>query len=232
MSESISSEIPEKSDKVDFKVVAFDMLYAAVKGLSGLFFSTFMGLKIEGKENIPFRGKAILTTVTPNILRDMLIISQVTGRKIHFMIDPKMMKHQIAGPILKSLGMIRGTESKEDTEPIDKVFEILNQKGDLVGMTPEARHDREVQVKAMAAIIKFAIVGEAPIIPIAIYTEKTKILNMFTGDGIKVKVGTPLNVEKRLNREKYRAERYELAEDIINIIDSLKETPEIEESEL
>ena len=61
--------------------------------------------------------------------------------------------------------------------------------------------------------------------------EKTKILNMFTGDGIKVKVGTPLKVEKRLNREKYRAERYELAEDIINIIDSLKETPEIEEIE-
>ncbi|MFX1312208.1 MAG: lysophospholipid acyltransferase family protein, partial [Promethearchaeota archaeon] len=211
MTESIGSEIPEESDKVNFKVIAFDVLYAAVKGLSGLFFKTFMGLKIEGEKNIPLRGKAILTTVTPNIIRDMLIISQVTGRKIHFMIDPKMMKHQIYGPILKSLGMFRGTESKEDTEPIDKVFEILNQKGDLVGMTPEARHDREVQIKTMAAIIKFAIVGETPIIPIAIYTEKTKILNMFSGDGIKVKVGTPLKVEKRLNREKYRAERYELA---------------------
>ncbi len=231
MSESTIPESSEDSDKVNMKVVAFDMLYAAVKGLSGLFFKTFMGLKIEGETNIPLRGKAILTTVTPNIIRDMLIISQVTGRKIHFMLDPKLMKHQIAGPVLKSLGMIRGTESKEDTEPIDKIFEILNEKGDLVGMTPEARHDREVQVKSMAAIIKFAIVGEAPIIPIAIYTEKTKILNMFTGDGIKVKVGTPLKVEKRLNREKYRAERYELAEDIINIIDSLKETPEIEEIE-
>jgi len=44
---------------------------------------------------------------------------------------------------------------------------------------------------------------------------------MFKGKGIKVKVGTPLKVEKRLNWEKYRTERYELAEDIINIIDSL-----------
>ena len=73
----------------------------------------------------------------------------------------------------------------------------------------------------MAAIIKFAVAGEAPIIPIAIYTEKTKILNMFMADGLKVKVGRPLKVEKRLTREKYRSERYELAEDIINIIDSL-----------
>lgn len=229
--ESEESTISEEPEKLNMKVLATDALYAAVKGISGLFFKAFMDLKIEGKENIPLRDKAILTTVTPNIIRDMLIISQVTGRKIHFMLDPKLMKHQIAGPILKSLGMIRGTESKEDTEPIDKVFEILNEKGDLVGMTPESRHDREVQVKSMAAIIKFAVVGEAPIIPIAIYTEKAKILNMFTGDAIKVKIGTPLKVEKRLNREKYRSERYELAEDIINIIESLKEIPEIEEPE-
>ncbi|TKJ22043.1 MAG: hypothetical protein CEE43_07455 [Promethearchaeota archaeon Loki_b32] len=227
MSESTNPEIKEEGDKLNPKLLAFDMLYGAVKGLSGLFFKTFMDLKIEGKDNIPIRGKAILTTITPNIIRDMLIISQVSGRKIHFMLDPKLMKHQIAGPVLKSLGMIRGTESKEDTEPIEKIFEILNEKGDLVGMTPESRHDREVQIKSMAAIIKFAIVGEAPIIPIAIFTEKAKILNMFDGDAIKVKIGTPLQIEKRLNREKHRAERYELAEDIINIIDSLKETPEI-----
>ena len=230
MSESTNPEIKEEGDKLNPKLLAFDMLYGAVKGLSGLFFKVFMDLKIEGKDNIPIRGKAILTTITPNIIRDMLIISQVSGRKIHFMLDPKLMKHQIAGPVLKSLGMIRGTESKEDTEPIEKIFEILNEKGDLVGMTPESRHDREVQIKSMAAIIKFAIVGDAPIIPIAIFTEKAKILNMFNGDAIKVKIGTPLQVEKRLNREKHRAERYELAEDIINIIDSLKETPEIEEN--
>ena len=231
MSESESPEIREEGDKLNPKLIAFDMLYGAVKGLSGLFFKVFMDLKIEGKDNIPVRGKAILTTITPNIIRDMLIISQVSGRKIHFMLDPKLMKHQIAGPVLKSLGMIRGTESKEDTEPIEKIFEILNEKGDLVGMTPESRHDHEVQVKSMAAIIKFAIAGDAPIIPIAISTHKTKILNMFTGDGIKVKIGSPLRIEKRLNREKHRAERYELAEDIINIIESLKEIPKIEETE-
>ncbi len=224
--------VSEESDKLNPKALATDVLYGAVKGLSGLFFQAFMNLRIEGKDNVPIRGKAILTTVAKNIIRDMLIVSQVSGRKIHFMLDPKMMKHQILGPILKSLGMIRGTESKEDTEPIEKVFEILNQKGDLVAMTPEAKRDREVQVKTMAAIIKFAIAADAPIIPIAIIQDKAKILNMFTGSAIKVKVGTPLRVEKRLNREKYRAERYELAEDIINIIEKLGKIPEIEETEI
>ncbi|MCK4688365.1 MAG: 1-acyl-sn-glycerol-3-phosphate acyltransferase [Candidatus Lokiarchaeota archaeon] len=229
MEESIP--VSEEKDKLDTKALATDAFYAAVKGIGGLFLKAFTNLNIEGDENIPIRGKAILTTVSKNIMRDMLVISQLSGRKVHFMLDPKLMKHQIAGPVLKALGMIRGTESKEDTEPIDKVFEILNEKGDLVAMTPEAKLDREIQIKSMAAIIKFAVVGEAPIIPVAIFTEKTKILNMFTGDGLKVKVGTPLKVEKRLTREKYRSERYELAEDIINIIDSLVEHPETEQNE-
>ncbi|MFX0042551.1 MAG: lysophospholipid acyltransferase family protein [Candidatus Hodarchaeota archaeon] len=226
-----STPVSEEKDKLDTKALATDFLYAAVKGIGGLFLKAFTNLNIEGDENIPTRGKAILTTVSKNIMRDMLIVSQLTGRKIHFMLDPKLMRHAIAGPVLKSLGMIRSTESKEDTEPIDKVFEILNEKGDLVAMTPEAKLDREVQIKSMAAIIKFAVAGDAPIIPVAIFTEKTKILNMFTGDGLKVKVGTPIKVEKRLTREKYRPERYELAEDIINIIESLVEHPEIEENE-
>jgi 1-acyl-sn-glycerol-3-phosphate acyltransferase len=220
--------VSEDPNKLNPKVIATDVLYGAVKGLSGLFFKAFMNLRIEGKENIPVRGKAILTTVAKDIIRDMLIISQVSGRKIHFMIDPKMMKHQILGPVLKSLGMIRGTESKDDTEPIEKIFEILNKKGDLVAMTPEGKRDREVQVKSMAAIIKFAIATDAPIIPIAISMEKAKILNMFTGDSIKITVGTPLHIEKRLNREKHRSERYELAEDIIRIIEKLGETLEFE----
>ncbi len=229
MEESIP--VSEEKDKLDPKALATDAFYAAVKGIGGLFLKAFMNLTIEGADNIPIREKAILTTVSKNIMRDMLVISQLSGRKIHFMLDPKLMRHAIAGPVLKSLGMIRSTESKEDTEPIDKVFEILNAKGDLVAMTPEAKLDREVQIKSMAAIIKFAVAGEAPIIPVAIFTEKTKILNMFTGDGLKVKVGTPLKVEKRLTREKYRPERYELAEDIINIIESLVEHPETEEDE-
>jgi 1-acyl-sn-glycerol-3-phosphate acyltransferase len=104
----------------------------------------------------------------------------------------------------------------------------LNNKGDLVGMTPEGKRDREVQIKSMAAIIKFAIATDSPIIPLAIIQDKAKILNMFTGDAIKVRVGTPLRVEKRLNREKNRAERYELAEDIINIVEKLADVPESE----
>jgi 1-acyl-sn-glycerol-3-phosphate acyltransferase len=227
MVENTAQKEPETKgkEKMFSKDLMEDILYGTVKGLGGFGLATFADLRIEGKENIPIMGKAILTTISDNALRDMLIISQVTGRRIHFMVHHKLMKHQLYGPVLKSLGMFRSTLDKEDTEPIDRVFHYLNEVGDLVAMTPESKLERDVQIKAMAGIIKFAVAGGAPIIPLAIYTEKTKILNLIDTQGIRVKIGTPLPVEKHLNREKYRDQRYELAEDIIKIIDSLRIQP-------
>ncbi|MFX1497215.1 MAG: lysophospholipid acyltransferase family protein [Promethearchaeota archaeon] len=226
-----TTEEPETKgkDQLFSKELINDVLYASIKGLSWAGLALFADLKIEGKENIPLRGKAILTTISDNALRDMAIISQVSGRRIHFMVHHKLMKHQLYGPVLKALGMFRSTYDKEDTEPIDKVFHYLNEVGDLVAMTPESKLDRETQVKAMAGIIKFAVAGMAPIIPLAIYSEKTKLFNMISGSGMRVKIGIPLKVEKHLNRDKYRAQRYEIAEDIINIIESLKIKPELDE---
>ena len=58
-----------------------------------------------------------------------------------------------------------------------------------------------------------------------LYTEQTKLFNLIPIPGLRVKVGKPIKVAKRLVREKYRDERYELAEDIINIIESLRPEP-------
>jgi 1-acyl-sn-glycerol-3-phosphate acyltransferase len=226
MVENTAQTQEKEKPKFNQKELMGDVLYGLTKGIGGYFLKNFAGLKIEGEENIPYIGKAILTTISKNAMRDMLIISQITGRKIHFMLSPKLMKHQIAGPILKTLGMIRGTENKDDTEPIDKVFEILNQKGNLVAMTPEAKYDRDVQIKSMAGIIKFAVAADAPIIPIAVFSQKTKLFNMIDINGLRVRIGDPIRVSKNLNRDKNREQRYELAEDIVNIIDSLKYIPE------
>jgi 1-acyl-sn-glycerol-3-phosphate acyltransferase len=231
MSENVVMSEEKEKSKLDKKQLTEDALYGLAKGIGGAVLKNFAGLKLEGEENIPYRGKAILTTISKNVIRDMLIVSQLTGRKIHFMLPAKLMKHQIAGPIFKSLGMIRGTENKDDTEPIDKVFQIINEKGDLVAMTPEAKYDRDIQVKSVAGIIKFAVAANAPIIPIAVTSEKTKLFNLIPIEGIKVKVGEPIPVSKNLNREKFRDQRYALAEDIVNIIDSLKYTPEEDEEE-
>jgi 1-acyl-sn-glycerol-3-phosphate acyltransferase len=198
------------------------LVYGLTKGVGGLALDAFTDLTIYGKENIPIHDKAILTTISDNIYRDLLAITQLTGRQIHFMLDPKLIRHKVAGPVLKTLGMFRSTESKDDQEPIDNVFKFLNEENDLVAMAPPSSLDEEIQVKTMASIIKFAVYGDAPLIPLKVYTEKTKIFNMFDVDGIRINVGSPVPVEKKLTRDKYRDKRYELAEGMLKIIESLK----------
>ncbi|MEJ2251487.1 MAG: 1-acyl-sn-glycerol-3-phosphate acyltransferase [Candidatus Lokiarchaeota archaeon] len=220
-------ETSEESKKDQFAFIGgkdnlSTLTYGLVSGISGGALKLFTDLKIEGKENIPLMGKAIITTISDNVIRDLVVISQLSGRQIHFMLDPKLIRHQVAGPVLKFLGMFRSTESKDDMEPIEKVFELLNEKGDLVAMTPESKFDYEIQVKSMAAIIKFAIAADAPIIPVAISTRKNKLFDLINVDGLTIRVGNPLEVEKKLNRDKYRDQRYELAEGIIKIINSMK----------
>ncbi|TXT61283.1 MAG: 2-acyl-glycerophospho-ethanolamine acyltransferase [Promethearchaeota archaeon] len=211
-------EAPKLNKKQLFK----DAFYVGVKGIGELGLKLFSDLMIEGEENVPVLGKGIITTISDNPMRDMLLISQLTGRKVHFMLDPKLIRHKVYGPVLKNLGMFRSTENKEDKEPIEKVFHLLNEKRDLVAMTPETKYEYETQVKAMAAIIKFAIAADAPIIPVGISTQKAKIFDLIPTKGFYLKVGSPLEIEKKLNRDKYRSQRYELAEDIIKIVDSLK----------
>ena len=220
------TETQEKKGDIFHKIGGKDnfnkMFYGITKGIAGLGLNTFFNLKIEGKHNIPMHNKAIITTISDNVLRDIFIISQLTSRQIHFMLSPKLMKNQVAGPILKTLGMFRSTESKEDKEPIEKVFDYLNNKGDLVAMTPESKLEYDIQIKTMSAIIKFAVAANSPIIPLAIYVTKGKLLNMIDINGLVMRVGSPLSVEKRLSRDKFRDQRYELAEGVIKIIDSLK----------
>ncbi|MFO8018090.1 MAG: hypothetical protein R6U96_05600 [Promethearchaeia archaeon] len=221
----------EESAGFDKDELINDLLYGATKGLGKMVSKYVNNLKIEGKGNVPMRGKAILTTISKNALRDMVLISQVSGRKIHFMLDPKLMKQKVVGDFLKRLGMFRSTISKDDKEPINKVFKILNKKKELVAMTPEEKLGRETIIKAMASIIKFAIAGDAPIVPVAIYTRTNKILNMIPTSSLVVRVGTPLKLDRKLTRDKYRPKRYKAAEEIVNIIEHLKNETPIDESD-
>lgn len=217
-----------KSSKFSAKGLVGDLLYNTVKNLGGAALKLVNNLEIVGRDNVPHVGKAILTTISADPMRDMLAISQVSGRKIHFMVDPKLMAQPIAGPLLKTVGMFRSTTSKDDMEPINNVFEILNEKGDLVAMTPEERLGREIHVKSMASIIKFAVSTGATLVPLGIATTHKKLLGLFLVPRLKVLVGEPIALDKKITRGRNRDKRYAKAAEIVDAIMVLRQGPEPE----
>ena len=63
----VEDTVEEKETKGKYKLISKDLmedvLYGAVKGIGALGLWSFADLKIEGKENVPLMGKAILTTM-------------------------------------------------------------------------------------------------------------------------------------------------------------------------
>ncbi|GAH36227.1 unnamed protein product [marine sediment metagenome] len=94
-----------------------------------------------------------------------------------------------------------------------KVYVAKNKRGDVIGFA--SIYNNENNIKTIRKTLQ------------NLHIKDKEILGMFKSQGLRVKIGAPLRVENRLSRPKYRDERYELAEDIIRIIDSLKPQPDI-----
>jgi 1-acyl-sn-glycerol-3-phosphate acyltransferase len=205
---------------------ADEMFYSGVKVVAGLGIQNILDYKVEGKDNIPIVGKAILVTIADNVIFDMAAVMHLSERPVHFMLSAKMFKTPVLGSVLDGLGMYRSTIDKDDMEPVQKTMHYLNEEAALVAMTPEEKLEPEVQVKTLASIIKFAIAGGAPIIPVAIHGTKS----LGWKKPLLIKVGTPIPIPAELNREKKRDERYAKAKEIVDLIHSMKESLSTEEA--
>lgn len=199
---------------------ADEMFYSGVKVIAGLGIQNILEYKVDGKDNIPIVGKAILVTIADNVIADMAVVMHLSERPVHFMMSPKIFETPVLSSVLDGLGMYRSTKDKDDMEPVEKTMHYLNEEAALVAMTPEAKLEPEMQVKTLASIIKFAIAGNAPIIPIAI--KGTKSLGW--KKPLSVKVGAPIPIPADLNREKKRDERYAKAKEIVDLINSMKDS--------
>ncbi|MHA1680494.1 MAG: lysophospholipid acyltransferase family protein [Promethearchaeota archaeon] len=195
--------------------VADELTYLALRKVVDFLKNTFIPINIEGQENIPDFKPAILTSIVEEPI-DLFIGTALTPRKIHFMFPAKLYESPGMKPLLDAIGAFRSTKSKDDMEPIQNVIKFINQEQDFVAMVPIDNGDREMLVKQYAGIIKFASGIPTQIIPYA----GTSIKHYSLGKHINIKVGEPIDVDKKISRN--RDERYKLASDIVDKIMSLK----------
>ena len=87
MKEEEKEEITEEKPKLDKNALIGDVLYGAVKGLGMAALTTFANLRVEGEENMPYRGKGLITTTSKDgkpmhgLNGDILVWNPVTKRR-------------------------------------------------------------------------------------------------------------------------------------------------------
>ncbi len=168
-------------------------LYAVIRAILAFLLRTLWRLEVEGLENLPKHGAAILAPNHRSLI-DHFVVAALTRRQVWFMGKAELFKNKYADKLLTALGAFPVKRGKPDRASLQRCLGLLSD-GQLVGIYPEGTRrpdSRFEEVEEGFAYI--AVRSGAPIVPIALSgTEavfpKDKKLPRFVK--IRVVIGEP-----------------------------------------
>lgn len=188
-------------------------VYNVLRFLFRLLFLTVFRWKVEGKENIPTHGGAI---IAPNhiSLWDPPLMGAALSRRIHFMAKEELFSYPVFRWIITQLKAFPVKRGAADRNAIRTAVTLLEQ-GELVGLFPEGTRGKNgVLGPAEPGVLMIAVKANVPIIPVAIIgTDKVGRFPILFPRFI-VRFGKPLTVSPgKLSREETEVQgRWVMAE--------------------
>jgi len=165
-------------------------MYGLAKGLFSLLFALlFLGWRVEGRDNLPAEGGAILCS---NHISwwDPPLVGCVVKRRVHFMAKEELFKIPILGSILPALGAFPVRRGTPDRSAIRQALQVLKD-GQVLGIFPEGTRSKTGHLqKAEPGTALLAIKSQAPLVPVAILGP----YRLFRP--IRVRIGAPFTVEE------------------------------------
>lgn len=144
------------------------MLYSVVKNFCKLLYNTLFRIEIEGEENIPSSGAAI---ICPNHIsnHDAVLVTITIKRKLAFLGKEELFRFKPFGAVLKKLGAIPVNRGTGDIGAVRKAIEVLKEDK-LMIIFPEGTRNKSdallLEFKSGASLIAYK--AQCPIIPCAI----------------------------------------------------------------
>lgn len=179
-----------------------------------MFLFIFFRIKVEGLQNVPRTGRAIVCANHRSLL-DPILICCFIKRKVHYMAKAELFRIPLVGWVIKKVGAFPINRSKVDTHSIKNALDLLD-KESLVGMFPEGtRVKKGKSVKAKPGAALLALKSNATIIPVAI------VGNYKLFSKIRIIVGEPFNINASINSKPSTLELRELSERIMEKINDL-----------
>jgi len=160
---------------------------------------------LEGLDNIPAQGGAILCSNHVSAWDPPLVACMIKQRQVHFMAKAELFRTLPGRILFNALGTFPVRRDTADRKAIRKGLEVL-QQGGLLGIFPEGTRSRTGQLlDPLAGVGMFALKSGAPVVPIAIKGPYKPFRP------VKVKIGKPIffspEGEKIRGKEMSRASR-------------------------
>ena len=125
--------------------VAIIAFYNIIRFLANVIFKIFFRIDIEGQENTPTKGRAVLCSNHTNIL-DPIILAIAVPRPISFMAKKELFENKILGKLINWLGAFPVDRKGSDISAIRSSLKVLNEEK-ILGIFPEGTRVKEMNLE-------------------------------------------------------------------------------------
>jgi 1-acyl-sn-glycerol-3-phosphate acyltransferase len=168
------------------------MLYKSIRALLRFIFY-FLGLKVEGLENIPRTGPVIIAANHVSNW-DPVVVALVVKRPIHFMAKVSLFKFKLTEKLFITLHAFPVKRGVADRQAIRQALLVL-EEGNVLGIFPEGARNKTGDLKALAGVGMIALKSGAPVVPVACLGTR-HILPLGWLDPLVVRIGKPVYSEE------------------------------------
>jgi len=131
-------------------------------------FHTLWPLKVEGAENIPREGSAIIVSNHLSMI-DPFVVGYAANRLVNFMGKQELFKVPFVGFWIRKLGAFPVDRSRRDPASLRTALTLLK-NGELLGMFPEGTRSTSGELQELrAGAARLAARTKTPIIPTAVF---------------------------------------------------------------
>ena len=198
----------------DYAAPVKDRVYPPViLGFRLLFRAMGLRITIEGVENVPTRGGAVLASNHVGYL-DFTFVGwgvRPRGRLVRFMAKEAVFRHRVSGPLMRGMHHI-AVDRAAGSQAFRDAMTMLK-AGEVVGIFPEATISRSFELKDFkAGAVRMAQAAGVPLIPTVvwgsqrIYTKGRPTDFRGRGKAIAIAYGEPLTPGRRDDTAEVEAE--------------------------
>ena len=169
------------------------MVFKLVRLILNFVFFVCLGLKVEGRENIPGKGAIIVAPNHKSYWDPPVIGTAVNNRIIHYMAKEELFKNPIFGWVIRKFGTFPVKRGTVDRQAVRQAVRELK-TGNPLGIFPEGtRIKREGLGRFHSGMASLALMTGTPVVPVAVIG--TMDLPKKNGP-LAVLIGKPIEVKK------------------------------------
>ncbi len=169
------------------------MVFKLVRLILNFVFFVCLGLKVEGRENIPDKGAIIVAPNHKSYWDPPVIGTAVNNRIIHYMAKEELFKNPIFGWVIRQFGTFPVKRGTVDRQAVRQAVRELK-SGNPLGIFPEGtRIKREGLGRFHSGMASLALMTGTPVVPVAVIG--TMDLPKKNGP-LAVLIGKPIEVKK------------------------------------